>query len=82
MERGLDAGLTMLVTAMRVELVIAIKTHTTKSAFGMAFEPALINCSRIVVAEFLMFSQLGGCEKIVLMSEDLLVPSAKVAGRI
>lgn len=45
----------------------------------MTFETALVNGSRIIVAEFLMLAKLLLSEKFMLMGEHFLIPSAEVA---
>jgi hypothetical protein len=44
----------VLVSAMRVELIVAVETLVTEATFWMSLESALIYCSRIVVAKFLV----------------------------
>ena len=68
----------VLVSAMSIELVIAIKSRPTETTFRMTLEAALIYRTRIVVSKTLMFPQLLRCEQLMLMREDLLVPRAEV----
>lgn len=68
----------VLVSAMRVEFVIAVEALSTEPTFGMTFEPTLVHSSRIIVAEFLMLLQLRDCEQLMLVGEDLLVPGTQI----
>jgi hypothetical protein len=70
----------MLVSAVSVELVIPVETYPTKSAFGVAFETALVNCTGVVISKLLMLAQLGHGEQLMLVGENLLVPSTQIAG--
>lgn len=50
------------VPAMCIELVIAVEALSAKPTLRMAFKSTLVNRSRVVVAELLMFVQLSRCE--------------------
>jgi hypothetical protein len=69
----------MLFTAMCKELVVAVESLSTETTFWVAFEPALINGARIVIAKFLMPLQFLVGEQLMLVGEDLLVPRTQVA---
>lgn len=69
----------MFLPTMDVEFIIAIETLSTKATFRVPLESALIDSSRVVVAELFMFSQLGYCEQLMLVGKDLLVPGTQVA---
>jgi alkylated DNA nucleotide flippase Atl1 len=49
-----DVATLVLVPAMGVELVITIKTLTTEAALRVSLETALVDGTRIIVAEFLV----------------------------
>lgn len=66
---------TQVVGLVLVELIVPIESLTTKSTFWMTPKSTLINGSWVVVPEFLMPSKLSKCEKLMLVSEDLLVAS-------
>jgi hypothetical protein len=68
----------VLVSAMCEKLVVAIKALSTKAAFRMSSETALVNRARIVVSKLLVLSQLGECEKFVLVRKDFLVPRTEI----
>jgi hypothetical protein len=57
-----DVTSLVLISAMRVELVVAIKARSAESAFWVPLEPALVDGSGIVIAELLVFLEIGGCE--------------------
>lgn len=68
----------MLVSTMGVKFVITIKSLPAEPTFWVPFESTLINSTRIVIAKFLMFSELLWCEQLMLMSEDLFVPRTEI----
>lgn len=65
----------VLLSTVLVELIVPIESLATKSTFWMTPKSTLINGSWVVVPEFLMPSKLSKCEKLMLVSEDLLVAS-------
>jgi hypothetical protein len=67
------------VTTVRVEFVIAVESLAAKSTFRMSSETTLIQSSWHIITVLLVFTQLCHSEKFMLMREDLLVPSAKIA---
>lgn len=69
----------VLLSAVRVELVVAIESPPTEAALRMALEPALIDRAGVIVTELLVFPQLILREELMLVREDLLVPRAQVA---
>jgi hypothetical protein len=69
----------MTVTTVGVEFVIAVESLAAESTFGMSFETTLIQGTWHIIAVLLVFAQLCHSEKFMLMREDLLVPSAKIA---
>lgn len=75
-----DMAALVLVPAVCVELVVAVEAQAAEAAFGVAFEAALVDGAGVIVAEFLVFSEFGGGEELVLVGEDFLVAGAKVAG--
>ena len=48
----------VLVSAMRVEFVIAIKALPAEAALGMSLETTLVDCARVVIAELLVLAQI------------------------
>ena len=69
----------MPVSAMSIKLVLAIEALSTESALWVALEPALIDSTRIVVAELFMLSKFLLREEIVLVREYLFVASTQIA---
>jgi len=69
----------MLIPAMSVKLIVTIESLPTEATFRMTFETALVNGSRIIVAEFLMLAKLLLSEEFMLVGEHLLIPGAEVA---
>lgn len=69
----------MLVSAVNVELIVAIEPLSTKAAFRMTFETALVDSPRIIIAKLFVLFQLGYCEQLMFMSEDLLVSRTQIA---
>jgi hypothetical protein len=65
--------------AMRIEFVVAKEALPAEAALRMACESALVNCARVVIAEFLVLGQIGLCEQFVFMCKSLLVPSTQIA---
>ena len=57
-----DVASFMLVSAMRVKLVVAVEACSTESAFWVPLESALVDCTGIVITEFLVLLQVGRCE--------------------
>ena len=66
----------VLVSAMCVQLVIAVESLPTKPALRMAPEAALVDGPRIVVSKLLMLFEFTKSEEFVLMCEDLLISCA------
>ena len=73
-----DVTTFVLVSAMCVQLIIAIEPHATEATFRVAFESALVNCARMVIPESFVFPQILWCKQLMLVSEDFLVPRAQV----
>lgn len=69
----------MLVAAMIVELIIVIESFPTESTQWMSPKARLRHIARFVVSMRHMLVQLLIGEKLVLVSEDLLVPRAQIA---
>lgn len=69
----------VLLSAVREELVVTVKSDSAESALGMSFEPALISGAWVVVSELLMLAQFGKGEKFVFVSKDFLVSRTQVA---
>ena len=66
---------------MYIELIIPVESLSTKSTLGMALETTLIDSTRVVIAELLMFPKLLCRKEFVLMCKDLLVPGTKITHR-
>lgn len=71
-------ALFMLISAMGVELIIAVESLSAEATLRMALETALVHGSRVVVAEFFMLAKFGYREQFMFMREDFLVPCAQV----
>ena len=65
----------MLIPAMGVKLIVSIEALSAEATFGVTLEPALVYRPRIIIAELFMPPKFWYREQIVLMCEDLLVPS-------
>lgn len=48
----------MSISAMCEQLVVSIKSAITETAFRMALEPALVYCTRIIIAILLVLPKL------------------------
>jgi hypothetical protein len=72
----------MLLSTVRVQFIVAVEPLSTETALRMAFEPALINGTRVVIPKFLVLPKLGECEEFVFMGEDFLVPCTEIAGKV
>ena len=77
-----DVASLMLVAAMCIELVIAVKTLTTETTLRMAFETRLIHGARVVISVLFVLAEFGLSEKLMLVGEDLFVPRAEIAGDV
>ena len=77
-----DMAAFVLVATVRVQLIVAVEALSTEAAFWMTLEAALIDGTRVVVAELLVPAKLVGGEELVLVSEDLFVAGAEVAVRV
>jgi len=75
-----DVAALVLVSAVCVEFIVSVEAHLAEAALGMSFEAALVDGTGVVVAEFLVPSEIGRSEEGVLVGEDLLVPCTEVAG--
>lgn len=69
----------MLISAVGVELIISVKAFATEFAFWVAFESTLINCTRRIIAVFLVFAKLRDSEKLMLVCKHFFVASTKIA---
>jgi hypothetical protein len=52
----------VLVSAVRVQFVVSIKAFPAEATLWVSLESALVNGTRVVVAELLVFAQLGDRE--------------------
>lgn len=68
----------MIVPAVRIQLIIAVKSLFTESTLRMTLETALIHSSRIIVTISLMIAELCHCEELMLMCENFLVSCAQI----
>lgn len=73
-----DMALFMLISAMGVQLIIAVESLPAKATLRMALETALIHGSRVVIAIFFMLAKFRYCEQLMFMGEDFLVPRAQI----
>jgi hypothetical protein len=73
-----DKASFVFLSAVDVQLVIAIEPLSTEATFRMTFETALVYCSRVIISFPHMFSQLLVREQLMLVSEDLLMPGAQI----
>lgn len=71
----------MSVTTVSVELIVTIESLTAEATLGVTPESTLINSSRLIVASFLVLSQLRRGKELMLVCENLLVTSAKITLR-
>ena len=63
----------VLLSAVRVQFVIAVEALFAEATVWMSLEPRLIDRAWAVVTELLMFSQLAEGKKLVFVGEDLFV---------
>lgn len=68
----------MLVSAMGIELIVAIKALPTESALRMTLEPALIDRAWIIISKLLVLAQFADGEKFVLVGKHFLIPCAEI----
>ena len=73
-----DVASFVLVSAVCVELIVAIEPLLAEAALRMSLESTLIYSARIVIAKSFMFAQLLVSKELVLVCEDLLVPCAQI----
>ena len=73
-----DMAFLMLLSAMYIELIVAIESFFAKSTFGVTFESTLIYGTRIVVSKSFVFPEFTKGEEFVLMCEYLLVSGTKI----
>jgi hypothetical protein len=76
-----DVASLVLVSAMRVELVVAIEARPAEPTLRVSLEPALVDCSRVIITKLLMLLKIGRRKQLVLVRKDLLVPRAEITGR-
>jgi hypothetical protein len=69
----------VLVSAVCIQLIVPVEALAAKATFGVAFEPALIDGTGVVVTKLLMSLQLGVCKKLVFVCENFLVPCTQIA---
>jgi hypothetical protein len=70
-----DVAAFMFITAVSVQLVVAVEALTTEAAFGMSPETTLVDGSRLVITGLFVFAQLCWSKKLMLVCKDLLVTS-------
>jgi len=51
-----DVTALVLISAVRVQLVVAVEAFSTETTFWVAFEAALVNGTGVVVAELLVIA--------------------------
>ena len=73
-----DMALFMLVSAVGVQFVGAVEPLSTETTLGVSFEATLVNSTRVIITEFLVFSKLLYCKQLMFVREDLLVPCAEI----
>lgn len=57
-----DVTTFMFITAMGIQLIIAVESLPAEAALGVTLEATLIYRTRSVVARLFMLPQLGGCK--------------------
>src|SRR5690242_17683687 len=68
----------LLVSTMCVQLVVSVEALATEPTLGVSLKTTLIDCARIVVAKFLVLSQLSKGKELVLVRKDFLVSGTKI----
>jgi hypothetical protein len=68
----------VLVSTVSVQLVVSVEALPTEATFRVSSKTTLVFCARVVVAKLLVLLQIGPCEELVLVGEDLLVPCTEV----
>lgn len=69
----------MAIATMSIEFVVSVEPLATESTLGMTSKATLVHGARHIVTMLFMLAQLGRREKLMFVSEDLLVASAKIA---
>lgn len=69
----------VLVSAVCVQLVVAVKSLSTKATFWVPLESTLVDGAWVIIAKLLVLPQLGECEELVFVSKDFFVSCAEVA---
>jgi hypothetical protein len=72
----------MLVSAMGIQLIVAIEALSTKATFWVSLETTLVDSSGVVVTKFLVFTQFSWCEELMLMCEHFFVSCTEVASHM
>lgn len=73
-----DMALFMLISAMGIQLIIAVKPLPAEATLRVALKTALIHGSRIIITEFFMLAKFGYCKQFMFVREDFLVPCAQI----
>jgi hypothetical protein len=74
-----DVTTFVLVSTMCIQFVVSIEALSTKPAFRVSLETALVDRTGIVITKLLMLLQVGPCEKLVFVGEDFLISCAEIA---
>ena len=70
-----DVAPFVLITAVGVQLVVAVEALTAETTLGVSPETTLIDRSRLVIAGLFVFTQLCRSKELMLVCKYFLVPS-------
>ena len=73
-----NMALFVLISAMSIQLIIAIESLPAEATLRMALETTLVHGSRVVVAKLFMLPKFGSSEQFMFMREDFLVSCAQI----
>lgn len=71
-------ALFMIVPAVRIQLIVAVKSLFAESTPRVTLETALIHSSRIIVAILLVIAKLCHCKELMLMCENFLISCTQI----
>ena len=68
----------VFVSTMCIKFIVSVEALPAESAFRVSLKSALVDRTRIIVAELLVLPELRKCEELVFVSKDFLVPRTEV----
>lgn len=67
----------VLVSAVRIKLIVPIEALPAEAAFGVPLKAALVDRTRVVVAELFVLFEFCEGEELMLVGKDFFIPRAK-----